>query len=153
GCKIRRNKIPNSKYFSSPEEAVLIITELLKKEDFKTLACYYNLSNSNVKLSELESGDFFIRKKPPEIAHPAGFWRYKHPFAPGFKFAYCQPAKKDGIYIVQVEITIEQGAGSPAQHGYSYFYMTKSSNGWQLLPENVLEDDIPDLSLPDIEAL
>ena len=72
-------------YFSSPAEAVPIITELLVKKNFKILAKYYDLSDSEVKISEMESGDFFIRKVRPKFSHPAGFWRYKHPFAPGFK--------------------------------------------------------------------
>jgi len=46
--------------FSSPAEAVPIITELLQKKNFKVLSRYYDLSNSEIKLSDLESGDFFI---------------------------------------------------------------------------------------------
>ena len=49
-------------YFSSPAEAIQIITELLEKTNFKILAKYYDLSNSEIKLSELESGDFLLEK-------------------------------------------------------------------------------------------
>ena len=128
-------------YFSSPAEAIPIITELVKTENLKVLARYYDLSNSEIKLAELESGDFFIRKERPEVAHPAGFWRYKHPFAPGFKFSSVQAAAKDPIYIVEVSISIDQGLDSPIQSGLSYFYMLKSDNGWKILPDAVSNDD------------
>jgi hypothetical protein len=127
--------------FSSPAEAISIITELLEKKNFKILARYYDLSNSEIKLSELESGDFFIRKERPEIAHPAGFWRYKHPFAPGYKFNSVQATARDGIYIVEVSISIDQGPDSPEQIGLSYFYMIKSDKGWKILPDQVAEDE------------
>ena len=129
-----------SYYFSSPADAVPIITELLKKNNFKTLAGYYNLSNSEIKLSQLESGDFFIRKKRPEISHPAGFWRYKHPFAPGFKYKSVRATAKEAVFIVEVSISIEQGFDSPMQTGLSFFYMIKSDRGWQILPDRVVED-------------
>jgi hypothetical protein len=128
-------------YFSSPADAIPIITELLKNENFKILAMYYDLSYSEIKLSELESGDFFIRKDRPEIAHPAGFWRYKHPFAPGFKYKSVQATAKDAIYIVEVSISIDQGPDSPEQIGLSYFYMIKSDKGWKISPDQVAEDD------------
>ena len=67
-----QKEMSKSYYFSSPAEAIPIISELLEKKNFKVLARYYDLSNSEIKLSELESGDFFIRKERPEIAHPAG---------------------------------------------------------------------------------
>ena len=127
-------------YFSSPAEAIQIITELLEKTNFKILAKYYDLSNSEIKLSELESGDFFIRKERPEFAHPAGFWRYKHPFAPGFTFNRVQATAKDAVYVIEVSISIDQGSGSPKQIGLSYFYMLKSDKGWQILPDQVIED-------------
>lgn len=128
-------------YFSSPVEAIQIITELLEKENFKILAKYYDLSNSEIKLSELKSGEFFIRKERPENAHPAGFWRYKHPFAPGFKFNSVQATANDAIYIVEVSISIDQGSDSPNQIGLSYFYMVKSDKGWNVLPGHVDEDE------------
>jgi hypothetical protein len=128
-------------YFSSPAEAIQIISALLEKNNFTILARYYDLSNSEIKLSELESGDFFIRKDRPEIAHPAEFWRYKHPFAPGFKFKSVQATAKDAIYIVEVSISIDQGSDSPKQTGLSYFYMVKSDKGWKILPDQVTENE------------
>jgi hypothetical protein len=145
GCKIMKNTnqkdSSKSNYFSSPAEAIPIITELLEKNNFKSLARYYDLSNSEIKLSELESGDFFIRKERPEIAHPAEFWHYKHPFAPGFKFKSVQTTARDAIYIVEVSISIDQGPASPRQIGLSYFYMIKSDKGWKILPDQVDENE------------
>ena len=127
-------------YFSSPAEAIPIITDLLKKEEFKILAQYYDLSNSELKLADLESGEFFIREERPEVAHPAGFWRYKHPFAPGYKFNGVQPTANEAIYMVEVSISIDQGSESPEQMGLSYFYMIKSDKGWKILPEQVTDN-------------
>ena len=89
----------------------------------------------------MESGDFFIRKERPEFAHPAGFWRYKHPFAPGFIFNRVQATAKDAVYVIEVSISIDQGSGSPEQIGLSYFYMVKSDKGWKVLPDLVAEDE------------
>jgi hypothetical protein len=126
-------------YFSSPAEAVPVITDLLEKENFKTLAKYYDLSNSEINISKLESGEFFIRKERPEVAHPGGFWRNKHPFAPGFKYKSIQSTTREGIYIVEVSIAIDQGPESPEQIGLSYFYMIQSDKGWKILPKKVTE--------------
>ena len=140
---IDNNKKGGSKtfYFSSPAEAIQIITELLEKKNFKILAKYYDLSKSEIELSELESGNFFIRKQRPENAHPAGFWRFKHPFAPGFTFNSAQATVKDEIYIVKVSISIDQGSDYPKQIGFSCFYMLKSDKGWKVLPDQVVEDE------------
>ncbi len=128
-------------YFSSPTEAIKQITRLLKKRNFKILAKYYDLSNSGIKLSELETGDFFIRKERPEFAHPAGFWCYKHPFAPGFTLNRVRSTDKDAVYLIEVSISINQGSDSPEQIGLSYFYMVKSEKGWKVLPDQVDEDE------------
>ncbi len=114
-----------------------MIAELLRKEDFKTLANYYDLSGSDVQRSELESGDFFIRRKRPEVSHPGGFWRYKHPFAPGFEYAGKHQGSRKGVFVIEVAVSIDQGADSPVQMGRSFFYMVASEKGWQLLPDRV----------------
>jgi len=136
------NEISETKYFTSPKDAVPVIADLLKKQDFKTLVAYYDLSSSKAKKADLESGEFFIRKERPEPAHPAEFWRYKHPFAPGFKFNSVQATAKEGIYIVEVSISIDQGSDSPKQVGLSYFYMIKSDKGWKVLPDQVNEEEL-----------
>lgn len=140
GCSMmknnNRNEISEEKYFSSPWEAVPVITDLLKKQDFKTLAAFYDLSSSKFKRADLESGEFFIQREHPELAHPAEFWRYKHPFAPGFKFDSVQSTGEEDVYIVTVMIEIEQGEGSPSQKAFDNFHMIKSAKGWQILPDH-----------------
>ena len=128
-----------SSFFSSPEEAIPIITELLEKKNFKTLASYYDLGKSDIDYAELGSGDFFIRKERPEAVHPAGFWRFKHPFAPGFKYSHKSQSSREDVYIIHLRMEIDQGAGSPAQIGEDTFYMIRSDGGWQILPGDVEE--------------
>jgi hypothetical protein len=151
GCKFMKDNtqkdLSNSYYFSSPSISIQIISELLVEKKFKILAKYYDLSNSKIKLSELESGDFFIQKERPEVAHPAGFWRYKHPFAPGFTFSSARVTANDAIYIIEVSISIDQGMDFPKQIGYSHFYMIKSEKGWKILPDQV-DEKVHDAEMP-----
>jgi hypothetical protein len=139
-----RKQSSSTGHFASPEEAVPIIAELLQKRDFKALASYYDLSGSGISLDSLESGDFFIRKERPETAHPAGFWRYKHPFPPGATFSGMSPGPKEDVALIQVEIVIDQGEGSPSQVGIDSFHMIKSVKGWQILPDTVAEGETPE---------
>ena len=125
---------PSRRYFASPEEAVPLIAGMLEARDFGALASYYDLGGSGIDRAELESGAFFIREERPPVAHPAGFWRYKHPFAPGFRFLYAVPADELDVFSVHVEIRIEQGAGSEDQVGLNEFRMIRSAAGWQVLP-------------------
>jgi len=142
-----QNHVSSPGHFSSPEEAVQIITELLKKRDFKTLASYYDLSDSGIKLADLESGDFFIRKKRPEVAHPAELWHYKHPFSPGFKYISMDSGPRENIYTIRVEIIIDQGTSSPSQIGRDSFYMIKSPKGWKILTDHVASKEGGELPL------
>jgi hypothetical protein len=120
-------------YFTSPEQAVEIARKLLLDEDYRTLTDYYDLSGSDIDHQELASGDFFVRKERPEVAHPGGFWRYKHPFSPGFELSNVQPTHRAGIYRVTMTITIDQGDDVPPQEGISHFQMIESPRGWQIL--------------------
>ena len=144
-----RDQPADMNYFRSPEMAVPLITELLRHEDFENLASYYDLSHSEIPRAHLESGAFFIREQPPEISHPAGFWRYRHPFPPGFEYHSLRASGKAGVYIVSVEISIEQGAESPHQVGRSSFYMIQCARGWQVLPDPVAENAERELPRPD----
>lgn len=149
GCiTIKQDKKDDSSeraYFSSPQNAVPKIAEMLKQSNFKALIRYYDLAGSDISRADLESGDFFVRKKRPEFAHPAGFWRYKHPFSPGFKYGDMQSSVRKNVYVIRVTISIEQGSESPDQEGYSLFYMIKSVHGWQVLPDQVEESVEPEI--------
>ena len=140
-CEIPDEQASMNEYFSSPEEAVSKIADLLRQEDFKTLARYYDLSNSDTKLADLQSGEFFVRTERPEISHPVEFWRYKHPFSPGFEYSGMRPSAREDVYVITVRVSIDQGSDSPMQEGYSEFYMIKSAKGWQVLPDPVVEDN------------
>ena len=133
-------------YFPSPEAAVPLITEMLRQQDFANLASYYDLSGSDIPRERLDSGAFFLREDPPEAAHPGGFWRYEHPFAPGFEYRGMRASEKPNVFVIEVEISIEQGAGAPDQVGRSVFAMIQSAQGWQILPDRVdemVEPDVP----------
>jgi len=130
-----------NRYFDSPETAIPAITELLQSEDFKTLASYYDLAGSDLDRVDLESGEYFIRKQPPPSAHPGGFWRYRHPFAPGFRFSHITSGIREGSHVVHMKIVIGQGEGLPPQIGFSSFAMIRSEKGWQILPGLPAESD------------
>ena len=122
------------RYFRSSKEAVEVISVLLDKKDWVTLSRYYDLSNSEVDRKNLETGRFFVRAERPEVAHPGGFWRYKAPFSPGFKYDHEEPEGKD-IVRVHLRIEIDQGDGM-VQEGFDSFRMRKTPKGYQILPDS-----------------
>ena len=107
----------------------------LEQEDWAILARYYDLSGSTVDPADLLSGEFFIRTEPPEVYHPGGFWRYKHPFPPSFDYSFATPSDGSGVVTVQMSIRIDQGAGSPVQEGRQEFRMRESEGGFRVLPD------------------
>lgn len=122
-------------FFESPQRAVEAISKMLKEEDWASLARHYDLGGSDIDRKTLLSGEFFVRTERPEAAHPGGFWRYKHPFAPGFEYSFTTPADETGIVTVRVSIRIDQGAGQPVQVGWQEFRMRRSEKGFQILPD------------------
>ncbi len=124
---------PDALYFESPRQAVDAITGLLKARDWPSLARYYDLRGSGIDRAALASGEYFYTDVRPESAHPAGFWHYKHPFAPGFQY-YKEIATEDpNVTSVLVMVQIDQGAGPP-QRGLNEFEMVRGPRGWQVLP-------------------
>ena len=119
-------------YFESPEKAVKIITRLLQNSDWLTLAKYYDLSEAEIEFEQLSSGEFFINKEKPEVAHPGGFWKFKSPFSPGFKYFSHESHGIDSLKV-NLQIEIDQGDGM-VQRGYDSFFLKKSDKGYQLLP-------------------
>jgi len=121
-------------YFSGPEKSVEIITQLLRTEDWATLSAYYHIADQDQQLLDsLLSGDYFIRKERPEAAHPAGFWRYRHPFSPGFSYSWHETIEED-LIKVHLIIEIDQGEGM-IQKGEDYFLLGKFKEGYKLLLE------------------
>ncbi len=121
----------NALYLESPESAIPIIRELLLASDWETLSRYYNLKGSDIKLEELLSGNFFINEEKPEVAHPGGFWKYKHPFPPAFSYRSSTQIN-DTIYQIMMEIEIDQG-DEDTQYGWMGFFMIQSESGYRIL--------------------
>lgn len=119
-------------YFSSPEEAVTISTELMRREDWPTLARYYDLSRSTIPREALTSGRFFVRTTPPAMTHPGLPWRYRHPFTPGFSFKEAKAATEVGVYMIVVGIEIDEGGGR-IRRAFSDFTLRRSGAGYQIL--------------------
>lgn len=120
-------------YFDSAQQAVEKTTELLKKEDWPTLARYYDLAGTKERPALLRSGDFFVRKEKPANHHPGLPWKYRHPFTPGYKFESVADTDAKDVVRVTVAISIDQGGGPP-QRSVSTFDMRKSAKGYQILP-------------------
>ncbi len=123
------------RYFDSPQAAVPIISQLLRQQNYRTLASYYDLSHSTLSYAQLASESFFIRPERPAAAHPAGLWRYKQPFAPGFYYHQTLPTRSSTIFEIQLQLEIDQGMGMPAQISLDSFKMIQSAQGWQILTD------------------
>lgn len=143
--RLTHSAAPDAAYFESPRQAVEAIREMQGQEDWASLARYYDLEGSGIDREALVSGKFFVRSARPQVSHPGGFWRYKHPFAPSFEYASTCSAREAGVVIVRVDICIDQGSGSPVQRGWSEFSMRKSEKGFQVLPNAAEPIDIQKL--------
>ena len=119
-------------YFESPKKAVEQITEMLKNENWEKLFTYYDRYGSNIQPKEFLSGRFFIRAKAPEVAHPGGFWKYKHPFAPGFTFDYT--TTDENIVTVNLSIEIDQGNGRVQRGTDTFKLRNHPDKGYKIIP-------------------
>jgi hypothetical protein len=137
GCAAPGGKTEEPLFFASPEAAVEIATPLLRANDWPTLARYYDLAGSPVAREELVNGTFFFSERIEGMQHPAGLSRYKHPFAPGFRFLRSEAGPLPETTKVTVQIEIDQGAGAPAQRGLSAFLLRRSPRGHQFLPTKI----------------
>lgn len=122
-------------FFPDPKTAVTETARLLRSKSWPELARYYDLSGTDVAAETLTSGSFFVREKRPEVSHPAGFWRYKQPFAPSFRYMSHSTVGDDEIEVT-VYVRIDQGGGM-VQEGRNSFRMRKSKSGYRLLPKSV----------------
>jgi hypothetical protein len=131
-------------YFESPEDAVGIVNQLLNKRDWNTLSNYYLLSESGPKLEDLKSGRFFFTKDSSGPQDPMGFWKYLHPFPPGFTIVGYEELE-NGIIRVQVAIEVldEPLPGAPPETPSVmrtmrafHLHYTKG-RGFKLLPDKV----------------
>ncbi|MBN1412098.1 MAG: hypothetical protein JW969_14740 [Spirochaetales bacterium] len=120
--------------FNSVKEAVNIINRLLCRRDWVTLSAYYDLSNADIDIEDMKNGSFFIKNDKPENAHPGEFWRYKHPFAPGFQYEYHTETEDNRIQV-NVSMEIDEGGGM-IRRGITTFTMIKLTEGYKILPPN-----------------
>ena len=119
-------------YFTTPKESVEVISKLLLEENWEDLSKYYFLENANKEMIDsLKNGDYFISTNRPEVAHPAGFWKYKRPFPPNFNYLSHIEIAMDTVKV-EVAIEIDQAMGV-MQQGRAYYYLVKSENGYQLI--------------------
>ena len=123
-------------YFTSPREAVPVVTELLRREDWTTLTRYYDLDGSGIPRDALTSGRFFLHSARPVVAHPGLPWKFRHPFTPGFTFEETRATAAPDIVAVVVGIAIDEGGGR-VRRGLSEFKMRKSAGGYRVLPDEV----------------
>lgn len=132
GCN-NHFSVTNPMYFTSPESAVEQITVMLENKDWSELSRCYDLTDSPIDRATLISGEFFYTDERPDVAHPAGFWHYKHPFPPAFKYGSSRNLEEPGVIEVTVEVEIEQGGGM-IQRGMQTFLMRKTDKGYQVMP-------------------
>ena len=122
-------------FFGSPEESAARIDRLLRDEDWKTLADFYDLAASGVDKSELTSGRYFLRTERPQEWHPGLAWKYREPFTPGMTFDHVESTSDPSVVRVVVVRRIDQGGGMP-QRVMDDYRLRKSARGYQLLPES-----------------
>ena len=102
-------------YFKNPEQAVDAISTMLSSEAWEKLSRYYDLSDTDIDRASLISGEFFVRKERPELAHPAGF---------------CGPGRAMGNETTIQTVT---GAIAPADLGrtLAHEHMLIGWPGWE----------------------
>ncbi len=141
-------------YFKNPEQAVDAISTMLSSEAWEKLSRYYDLSDTDIDRASLISGEFFVRKERPELAHPAGFWRIKEPFSPQYAYQ-SHYHRSDEIVDVTVHIEIDEGMGM-IRKGRQTFQLRKSPDGYQLLPRSVAPPppvELPEFVQPSVKPI
>lgn len=122
-----------SNYFSSPEEAVSIITDLMRKEDWLKLGRYHDYAGTGWRENDLQDSAFYLHEIKPEKTHPAIPWKYKFPFAPGFKLESVEDAPQVGVVRVILRLDIDEGGGMK-QTSLVVLLLRKSEKGYQIIP-------------------
>jgi hypothetical protein len=118
-------------YFKTPESAVKRINRLLSDSDWEQLAKFYDLEGSRIDRRELLDGSFFYDEN--RGGHGSGVDRYLHPFWPGSGLLEIRPSDVDDVFEVDVELKIDQGAGSE-QSMIRTVYLRRYPEGYRLLP-------------------
>ena len=124
------------KYFSSPRDAVPIITGALRNADWMLLAQYYDRTGTGLREVDLQDSSFYLQDVKPQKIHPGLDWKYRQPFTPGFQFDRVE--EKPDPSIVNVHLIVDVGKGGGLiQRGLSEFRMRRSAGGYQILPVEI----------------
>lgn len=134
----------NTHYFESPTYAVIVVNQLLEKRAWSTLAKYYHLDASGPKLEELTSGRFFYTTESSGPQDPMGFWKYRHPFPPGFAYDSHEELNNDILKVhVAIDVLDEPLPGAPpdtpaVMRTVRAFHLHYTAGrGFKLLPDQV----------------
>jgi hypothetical protein len=114
-------------YFASPEAAVHEINAMLGAHEWKKLARYYDLSESDVPEGDLVSGIYFTGSAPEAKAHP---------FPPGYVFVSSEPS---GLDLVRRIIVAKSLNGSADPSSETSFLMQRSPEGYRIIPEDAAQ--------------
>ena len=125
GCsnqKAADDRLPEAavRYFASPQEAVETSSWLVRNEDWKQLASYYDLTGSNITREQLESGSLFTGSTT-------------QPFPPLLRFDHVEDTATKNVKKVVVVLPGEPTDQTTPRS--DEFYLRKSKLGYRLLPE------------------
>lgn len=127
-----RTGVPTASFFTTPQEAVTVINQLLESENYPALARYYSVKDGGVEFDILASGAYFLKKEGTETGIPGGFGKFAKPFPAGFRYYAHHP---EGRFIkVTTDYEIDQGDGM-VQQALQDFYLIESNKGYQLIAD------------------
>lgn len=127
-------------YFENPATAVERINDLLAREEWGTLARYYDLAGSDLEYEDVAWWEWFEHGGQP-VADPYGRTGPHHPFPEGA--TYRGHEVDDRVCRVTVELDpvladLLHGAEPRGRDGPELrsFYLVHHDEGWQLLDPN-----------------
>lgn len=112
-------------FFQTPKESVGIISQLLKEEDWTTLARYIDTDSTQLDDDELISGKYFIEDSVVEKHH------YK-PFDPELHFLSSHNV--DDICVVELEKDISDNQ-EVCTKATAFFFLHKEDKGYRIVLE------------------
>ncbi len=114
-------------FFSSPQQAVNIVRELLEKEDYSMLTRYCNVESGLVTLDSLVTGAYFLRRHD-EV--PAWIGKHVRPFPPSFEYLSHERSGQHVKVITYLRIDQGDGTEQEVQH---HFFLSQTEHGYRLL--------------------
>jgi hypothetical protein len=118
-------------YFASPETAVREINAMLGAHEWRRLALYYDLSDSDVTERDLLNGTYFAGTTPG-----GGGKAMPHPFPAGYVFVSSLPTELNLMRRIIVAKSLNGTADPSAQ---TSFFMRRSPDGYRIIPEDAAE--------------